>query len=425
MLKIIFTTLLLIFSQNTVFAANNETCNANTTKAGCNATPGCYWAYTNVDNQSESPYEHCVVCPYYTYNDGTIGDTATACTSCGSTSNGVSWVNSFTGKTSQDQCTYKANCTSAQYFGKINSTYTCTACTANNNPLTNLYYYADGDVSYPYTKQISEYASDFSTACSKCGKFSTSNTNGLGCTCNTGYHVSGKTNSDTNNNSTDCDPNKYTITYKSNNGQDKTVEQTVDYNSTITLKGQDTFSKTGHTISGWKYNDITYIPGNQITYDFTSDITLTAQWTEKKFTITYDTGNANCSLSTTQNCTYGGTCNSHRVESCKYSGYIFNGWKCTSGCTDSSSIINMDTNVSSLSNGNDMTLTAQWQQCAAGYYCESVLKQDACPAGSTSDGGKTTQTDCYMTGATKICDTSGNCFTLPDTSQIYYHGGTQ
>lgn len=266
--------------------------------------------------------------------------------------------------------------------------------------------------------------------CTPCGQNSTANQNKTNCNCKNGYHISGQQETNTTNTGgTDCIANTYTITYESNNGENKKETQTAPFNSTVTLLDKNTFAKTGHEISGWKNNNNTiYSPSSQITYSFTSDITLTAQWSELPFTVTYDTGNsASCSLSD-QSCTYGqSNCRALSADNCTYPGYVFKGWKCTSGCTDSNTIININSDISTISEGADMTLTAQWEQCPAGHYCTDVLTQQSCPAGSTSDAGSYTKDKCHMTGGTtRICDTNENCFTLPTSvGNIFYQGKNQ
>lgn len=350
----------------------------------------------------------CTTCDNGTYTS-TTG--ASQCTKC----NGPQGATFESAGQSDDGCQWSLTCIAGYHYVSNNEQSGCQRCLDNTftSELQNI-----NATGYSYTRN-----------CTPCGANSTANNAHTNCNCNEGYHISGEQNSNNKNNGEkNCEPNIYTITYKSNNGENQIVTETAAHNSTITLKGENTFYKTGHTISGWKYNDsTTYKPNNQITYDFQSDIELTAQWSGKPFTITYDTGEAkNCTLST-QECTYGANCNSQRVESCTYTGYIFRGWKCTSGCTDSNSIIDMGTNISTMSkDGENITLTAQWEQCQPGYYCTSVLKQDACPAGSTSDAGSSAITNCHMTGGTtQICDgnTPANCFTLPDNlGSIYYHG---
>ena len=100
---------------------------------------------------------------------------------------------------------------------------------------------------------------------------------------------------------------------------------------------------------------------------------------------------------------------------------------CTwNGNTWSNCHITLETCVSGYWQGESDNPT-DCTQVSAGYYsAENELTRYACPAGSTSAAGSTTQTDCHMTGGTtQICDgnTPANCFTLPDNvGSIYYHG---
>lgn len=75
---------------------------------------------------------------------------------------------------------------------------------------------------------------------------------------------------------------------------------------------------------------------------------------------------------------------------------------------------------------NGIILTAVYKKCDKGWYCPPNMAKQKCPLGSTSDAGKTSKQDCYITtgnSGTRFCDgdgTDANCFTLPGTgSRIY------
>ena len=81
--------------------------------------------------------------------------------------------------------------------------------------------------------------------------------------------------------------------------------------------------------------------------------------TAKTFLIKYNTGDG-CFRMTNSTCTYGATnCTAPNVSSCTYSGYTFRGWSCDN-CT-TQTLISPGTQLSTLSNGQDIELTAQWQ----------------------------------------------------------------
>lgn len=63
---------------------------------------------------------------------------------------------------------------------------------------------------------------------------------------------------------------------------------------------------------------------------------------------------------------------------------------------------------------------AQYGACPAGHYCTNGDTQD-CPAGTTSDPGAGSATNCYMVrgdGGTKFCDNTGDCFYLPGSGHV-------
>ncbi len=131
-------------------------------------------------------------------------------------------------------------------------------------------------------------------------------------------------------------------------------------------------------------------------------------------------------------------------------GVIFTGWKCTYdngtkcdyGCDDPDAtdcIIKPGTNIKG--NTKNITLTAKWELCPAGYYCPydtsgncpvyydcPAVTAVACPVGTTSDQRTVSATtenadkkhNCYMLGGTtKIHGTNGT-FTLPAGLKLYY-----
>lgn len=63
---------------------------------------------------------------------------------------------------------------------------------------------------------------------------------------------------------------------------------------------------------------------------------------------------------------------------------------------------------------------AQYDACPAGHYCTNGVTQN-CPAGTTSDPGAGSATNCYMVrgdGGTKFCDNTGDCFYLPGSGHV-------
>lgn len=429
MRKLFIATLLLTIGCGTpAFAADCEDKNVEQ----CPSTPGCYWE----DNAAA-----CNPCKANTYNDGTISADS-HCYTCSDLSNYVAWIGTKLGLTSDTECEFKKTCPPYTYFVD-HTKENCTPCSALNDSQNNKYYYGTKTTEYEVTGTIANSTSNFNDACAKCGENSiTKDDQGTGCRCIDGYHVSGKTNGDTINNSTDCVPNQYTITYtasKDPNDQTPPKQQTAAYSQYITLLADDTFKRNGYELVKWKKIDenLKFTPGEQIPYNYLKDIELTAEWAGKEFTVTYDVGGATCDNLSDQTCRYNEGClnesNIYRggaqdVKSCEYQGYVFRGWKCTSGCENNNETIDPGTDISTKSGGENMTLTAIWEQCPAGYYCDidSPKTSKKCPAGSTSDAGSVQIDDCHMTGGTtKICDKTNDCFTLPAAVGNIFHPGTQ
>ena len=427
MRKLFIATLLLTIGCGTpAFAADCEDKNVEQ----CPSTPGCYW---------EGSAQACNQCKANTYNDGTISADS-HCYTCSSLSNYVAWIGTKLGLTSDTECEFKKTCPPYTYFVD-HTKENCAPCSALNDSQNNEYYYGTKTTEYEVTGTIKNSTSNFNDACATCGENSiTKDDQGTGCRCIDGYHVSGKTNGDTINNGTDCVPNQYTITYIANNGTNDTEAQPVQYSTTVSTLSASTFERKGYKLSKWENKDkkLQIEPGNSFTYEILGNLELTAAWTGKEFTVTYDVGDANCDNLSDQTCRYNEGCrnesNIYRggaqdVKSCKYQGYVFRGWKCTSGCENNNETIDPGANISTKSGGENMTLTAIWEQCPAGYYCliNSPKTSEKCPAGSTSDAGSVQIDDCHMTGGTtKICDKNNDCFTLPAAvGNIFYHGTQQ
>lgn len=430
MRKLFIATLLLTIGCGTpAFAADCEDKNVEQ----CPSTPGCYWE----DNAAA-----CNPCKANTYNDGTISEDS-HCYTCSDLSNYVAWIGTKLGLTSDTECEFKKNCPPYTYFVD-HTKENCTPCSALNDSQNNEYYYGTKTTEYEVTGTIKNSTSNFNDACATCGDNSiTKDDQGTGCRCIDGYHVEGGTNGDINNNSTDCVPNQYTITYIANNGTGLTIKRDATFDASIkTLKSDDDNRLVyhGYTLSAWKNDNerLYIIPGKEFTYYIKGNLELTAEWAGKEFTVTYDVGGATCDNLSDQTCRYNEGCSNESniyrdgaqdVESCEYKGYVFRGWKCTSGCENNNETIDPGANISTKSGGENMTLTAIWEQCPAGYYCDIDYPKtsEKCPAGSTSDAGSVQIDDCHMTGGTtKICDKNNDCFTLPAAvGNIFYHGTQQ
>ena len=347
--------------------------------------------------------------------DGEYTNTAgsESCSDC----NGPKGASFTSPGTSADDCSWKLNCPAGKHYVSDTKNSGCQQC--RDDTFTN------------EETEITGKGYGTTQDCKQCGANSTTNSAHTNCDCKDGYHFTdSKGEKQTKNtDGKDCEPNKYTITYESNNEENQKQTQVATYNSTITLKDANTFKNPGYTLTMWRqYHDkhtyTDYEPGHQLEYTFTSNITLTAQWAGKPFTITYIDNSCN-DPQQQQKCSYASPMGCLALSpTCAPKGYHFLGWKCTSGCTTSEPI-KIDTNISTISDGEDMTLTATWEECPIGHYCENIETKNKCPAGSTSNVMSTKKTECYILGdSTKICDKANRCFTLPASAdKIYYHGG--
>lgn len=415
MKKIIFAFLLIILECNATIAGYADNCkNFSDIPGDCSRAPGCEWTDSAI----------CEPCKFGYFKSGTGEE----CTPCDQVvflpQNNSRWDEDVVGAEKPDDCAYITRCEKG-YF--INFEAGCNSC-YSIGMLPNNDYDTQDDGTYIIKTTIGEQYDNSSMACIPCPENSTAVENKKKCVCASGYHVSGQTDETKQDiedpYSNTCSPNNYTITYNPGKGSGETITQKITYNQLFTTKtGPElNFAYEGYNLAGWK-NDTnpseTLSPGTQYQYTYTSNITLTAQWQGKKFTIKYDLSPSSCTIQE-QTCYYEGDCTAQSPGDCTYSGYIFNGWEYNS------TTIKSGENISTMSNGNDMELTAIWEKCPAGKYCTNVVTELSCPAGSTSEAGSTAITACYMTGSTtKICDKDNNCFTLPGSSKIYYHGGTQ
>ncbi|MFQ6703397.1 MAG: InlB B-repeat-containing protein [Alphaproteobacteria bacterium] len=367
---------------------------------------------------TESATDECEVGCYYSTagcmacDNGKYTDTAgsTSCSNC----HGPQSARFTSPGTSVDDCSWKMTCDAGEHYVSDTTNSGCKSC--------------PGDTFTNEVKEINGKGYGTTQSCKPCGANSTANSDHTNCNCKAGYHFTDSEGEKQpkNTDGKDCEPDIYTITYESNNGENKTETQKATYNSPITLLGKDAFERDGYQIESWQYNadNTNYIPGTQLTYTFTSDITLTAQWKPKTFTITYIDNSCN-EPQQTQSCSYDSTIGCPAASpTCELKGYHFLGWECESGCPESETI-KIGTNISNISGGKDMTLTAVWEECPVGHYCENIKTKKKCPAGSTSDAGSMQITNCYIQGGiTKICDEDNQCFILPDSAgDIYYHGG--
>ena len=132
----------------------------------------------------------------------------------------------------------------------------------------------------------------------------------------------------------------FTVTYVLLNGETRT--ETVAYGQTVTL-GEE--PRTGYTFVGWKDGENVYRAGETITV--TGDMTLTAVWEARTFTVTYVLLNGE---TRTETVAYGQTVTLGEEPR---TGYTFVGWK------DGEKMYHAGETITVT---GDMTLTAEWKK---------------------------------------------------------------
>ena len=132
----------------------------------------------------------------------------------------------------------------------------------------------------------------------------------------------------------------FTVTYVLLNGETRT--KTVNYGKTVTL-GEE--PRTGYTFVGWKDGEKMYQAGETITV--TGDMTLTAVWEARTFTVTYVLLNGETRAETVN---YGQTVTLGEEPR---TGYTFVGWK------DGEKMYHAGETITVT---GDMTLTAEWKK---------------------------------------------------------------
>lgn len=254
-----------------------------------------------------------------------------------------------------------------------------------------------------------------------------------------------------------CVPNTYTIKFIHNESTEKNAEcftypnaepytpDKITYNGTdapsITMPNY-TDTKldqwTGHHFKWWQkckknydISDSSYTEGQSIPItgeDSTRDeISFVAIFAPNQYTIKYNANGASKDIMPSDTtCTYGVECTLGTPNPLTSSdGTYFTGWKVNN---EGPSYNGGDT-VTDLTaeNGATITLYAQWESCPKGYYCSDGNKY-RCPGNSTTDGGASTITECYLAYPTTVVYYKGSESNTAEISNIpsgvYYQGTT-
>lgn len=154
--------------------------------------------------------------------------------------------------------------------------------------------------------------------------------------------------------------NNYALSYNGN-GNDAgsaPAAQNYPYNSTVTVEDQPvTMTRTGYTFNGWNTaangSGVTYAPGDTFVMG-AENITLYAQWTINRYTVSFDTGGGTEVES--QSLEHGST--AFEPAAPTKTGYVFDGW-----FADSSLITPFDFSTEITDN---ITLYAKWLSSNSG-----------------------------------------------------------
>ena len=157
----------------------------------------------------------------------------------------------------------------------------------------------------------------------------------------------------------------YTITFDANGGNGTMDALSGICPTTDKTLTTNAFTRSGYTLAGWKanknvtINGVSVVAGTLITdcatiQNIVSDITLTAQWTPKNITITWD-ANGGSVDPTTSTYTYDGT--PVELPTPTRANYIFNGWFIAA--TGGTKITEVGTNNKPT---EDVTYYAQWTE---------------------------------------------------------------
>lgn len=461
MKKIIFITLLSIIVPTLSWAVNS--CSAIKEEASCKATKGCYWGISSTGNSNE-----CYTCPNYygPFEEGTI-----TCAECwGELGNGVKFDSDDENYTaSNNNCKWTATCGAGEYFKHWRSSFNgCQKCALNSYGPNKIITYSGTTNSTTVIMNGQQSTLENLPKCSKCGENAILNPSTTNCNCIPNYHKTGSSWDDNKNVGTaNCVANTYTITlYHSADAETDTIDYTAfaadAQNTTETIyktnlivenipydttkfslpesestrglseneqddhKLRDKFIRPLYVLSKWKAPDNKeYNP-----YDYYAPQdgaeekqTIFAVWAPKEFTVTYyytPTPNTNpttiITCKTNEECKALDPLNNKPDE---FAGKIFNGWTCTIGDKPcSKETVKPNDNLIEISNGQNITLTAELVECPAGFYCHGDKKP--CPSGATSEKLSKNITDCYLSGGiTTITGTNGT-FKLPANLELYY-----
>ena len=349
----------------------------------------------------------CTICPTGAYSPGGTSE----CLTC-SKPLSANFADNDGGMT-EDACPWTISCPSGHYFDNAN--LTCVPC--------GTYYNAKGDTTCEISGTGQGTITSYDGNCTQTAR---------------------------------CDGKVYTLTLKRNTGKDKTAYfkygAGFSENSTGSWNPQklpDTAlqdSKPVQTFVGyfnnngalvWEERDQYFSSNGTLTKtqaelaDLAEDnvITLWAGWSFSPYYIYYYYDSTDATPKD-QSC---GGDKDYDGSTCKTLSYqwgtppegsVFTGYKCYTNDEFSDSCIKQfytpDEPIAPPENDDEKTryFVAQYQVCPIGHYCDSN-GQHECPGGTTTTStGTSSISSCVMqrgASGTKFCDSTGNCFYIPDS----------
>lgn len=204
--------------------------------------------------------------------------------------------------------------------------------------------------------------------------------------------------------------NSYNLTLDGNGATLDSTSQTITYGDDFTLP---TPERTGYTFNGW-YSENTLVESG--TWNYTSDLALTARWTANQYSITFEDVYKKEDIVVTYDYNYSGTTNYttlYEGSTLYYpsiptrSGYVFTGWYTDSACTTKYNFTGTIT--------HDMTLYAGWVEMSMdNVYTENQVNPSFYTSSSSTYTTSTSNTSAdYKKHLYLIAEESG-------THYIYY-----
>jgi uncharacterized repeat protein (TIGR02543 family) len=235
---------------------------------------------------------------------------------------------------------------------------------------------------------------------------------------------------------TPVDP-RLAVSFNANGGIGTMASETQNYDVASALT-TNTFTQTGYTFSGWNTvaNGTGTAYADDVTYTFTQNLTLYAQWTINSYTVSFNAnGGIGTMASETQNYDVASALTTNTFTQ---TGYTFSGWNTVANGTGTAYADDVTYTFT-----QNLTLYAQWAMKVAftssnwsgyvltgqsgGYqgvgatWTVPTLNCSSTPSGSTADwvgvNGWNSSTGLFQTGTSSSCEPGGQVDTAWWTDQ--------